>query len=85
MSCGSIPVVYSDEWVYPFSRHLLNWSEALVIIPEIKANDTLEILQSISVDQRCRMRQRVLEWYDKYLATGEATIRGIVESLELET
>jgi hypothetical protein len=84
MSCGSIPVVMADKWVLPFSPLLMNWSDSIVILPQDLANQTVEILQSMPLEERCRRRQRVVELYDKYLKTGEGTIAGIVESLELQ-
>jgi hypothetical protein len=82
MSCGSIPVVHADDWLYPFAPQLLNWSSIAVIIPESKVNDTVDILRDMSLEERCRSRKHVLEIYDRYMNNGEATIHGIIDSLE---
>ena len=82
MSCGSIPVVHADNWVYPFAPQLINWSSIVVILPESRANETADVLRSIPLEERCRMRRRVVEIYDRYLKNGEGTVNGIVESLE---
>ena len=82
MSCGSIPVVHADDWVFPFAPQLINWSFIVVILPESRANETADILRSISLEERCRMRRRVVEIYDRYLKTEEGTVNGIIESLE---
>jgi len=81
MSCGSIPVVYADKWVYPFTPSVVNWSQVAVIIPEARANETLAVLRNISIAEECERRQRVVEVYEKYMKTPEGTIAGIVESL----
>ena len=83
MSLASIPVIYADDWLLPFGLPLINWTEAAVIIPETKANQSAEILSNISLDQRCQMRQRTLEIFNTYMKTGRGTIRGLVENLEL--
>ena len=82
MSCGTIPVLYADDWLLPFRSSLLDWTRAIVMIPEIDTNDTLRILDTISTEERCRMRQTMLDWYDRYLADDTKVIAGIVESLE---
>jgi Exostosin family len=83
MSCGSIPVVHADNWVYPFSPLLLNWSSIAIILPESNASETVNILRSISLEERCRRRRKVVEIYARYMKTGEGTINGLIESLEL--
>jgi hypothetical protein len=82
MSCGSIPVVYSDFWGYPFATELINWTSVAVIIPENSVNQTIDILRKISLKDRCVRRQRILEIYEKYFRTGEAIIQGILDSIE---
>jgi hypothetical protein len=75
--------VYADNWLLPFGKDLINWTEAAVIIPEAETLDTVNILSKISVEQRCRMRQKVYEMYRKYMETGRRVIRGIIENFEL--
>jgi hypothetical protein len=43
----------------------------------------VNILRSLSLEERCRRRRQVVEIYDRYMKTGDATIRGLIESLEL--
>jgi hypothetical protein len=81
MSCGSIAVIHADDWVFPFQSHLMNWSEIALVLPERRANETLEILESISVEERCRMRRKSLDMYDRYMATGGGVVNGIIETL----
>lgn len=83
LSCGSIPVVYADNWLLPFGKGLINWTDAAVIIPEADTLDTVNILSKISAEQRCRMRQKAYEVYRKYMKTGTGVIQGIIENFEL--
>lgn len=83
MACGSIPVVYADGWVFPFGKDLINWTDVAVIINEDDILKTISILSQISEEQRCRMRQKVVEIYRKYIETGRGTIMGIIENFEL--
>jgi Exostosin family len=82
LTAGAIPVVHSDGWVLPFRHELVDWSECLLHLPESSIPDTIAILNNITAEQRCRMRQRCLEIYNEYMSTGEGTIRGILEGLE---
>lgn len=84
MACGSIPVVYANDWMLPFGEALVNWTaEAAVVIREEDTKRSVEILSNISLEERCRMRQRGLELYRKYMETGDGVIRGIIETFEL--
>jgi hypothetical protein len=83
MACGSIPVVYADGWVFPFGKDLINWTEVAVVIKEDDIFKTISILSQISEEERCRMRQKVVEVYRKYIETGRGTIMGIIENFEL--
>jgi hypothetical protein len=82
MACGSIPVVYADDWFLPFGAYLLNWTEAIVLIREQNISNTINILSQISMEQRCHMRQRTVEIYRKYIETGRGTVEGIIENFE---
>ena len=82
MSCGAIPVVYSDGWVLPFER-LLDPSEYAVVIPQADVNRTQQILESIPKDKICDMRKKGMTFYEEYIATPEGTIKGIIDTLEL--
>ena len=84
LSAGAIPVVHADDWVWPFRPELIDWNECAVILPEKDAgNTTIQYLESISVEQRCKMRQACYRIYKKYAETTAGTITGIVEGLEL--
>jgi hypothetical protein len=75
--------VYADNWLLPFGKDLINWTEAAVIIPEAETLDTLQYFVENFPEQRCRMRQKVYEIYRKYMETGAGVIRGIIENFEL--
>jgi len=83
LSAGAIPVVHSDGWVLPFRPELVDWSECAVHIPEQNVSYTLEILAKIDDKQRCKMRQRCYEIYQKYMRTHEGTVAGVIAGLEL--
>jgi hypothetical protein len=82
MACGSIPVVYSDDWMLPFGEALINWTEVAVVIREVDTLNTVSILSNISLEDRCKRRQRALQIYRLYIETGTGTIDGIIETFE---
>ena len=83
LSAGAIPVVHSDDWVWPFRPELVNWTDCAVILPEKDAgNTTLAYLETISLEQRCRMRQACYGIYKDYVETTVGTINGLVQGLE---
>lgn len=84
LSCGTIPVVYADDWVLPFGIELVDWQDAVVLIREKDAARSAEILRMISNETKCAMRRRGVHLFDKYLREGREVIQGMVESLELE-
>ena len=53
-----------------------------MIIREQNISNTLNILSQISMEQRCRTRQRNVEIYRKYIETGRGTVKGIIENFE---
>lgn len=84
MGCGAIPVVYADDWLLPFGADLINWADAAIVIRENETINTKAILSQISPSRRCRLRQKVLKIYRKYIETGRGTISGIIKNFELE-
>ena len=83
LSGGAIPVVHADDWVWPFRPELVDWNECAVIRPEKDAGKaTLEYLDTITIEQRCRMRQACYRIYQRYMATSVGTVDGLVQGLE---
>lgn len=82
LSAGAIPVVLADDWLFPFRPEAVNWNQCAVIIPENRANQTLEILAGISQVKRCRMRRRCYRLYLRYFKTGTGVIDGVISGLE---
>lgn len=81
LSAGAIPVIHSDGWVLPFRRELIDWAEeCAVIIPENQVASTIDILQNITTEERCRRRRRCYEVYTEYMANAEGTVAGVIES-----
>ena len=67
MSAGAIPVVHADDWIWPFRPELVNWTECAVILPEKDAGQTtIDYLDRISLEDRCRMRQACQRIYQQY-------------------
>lgn len=82
LSCGCIPVILSDGWVWPFSE-LIDWSEAAIQFPEEDILLVPERLRDIRPQQIVRMRQKCLQLYRKYFSSVEKivlTTLSIVES-----
>ena len=83
LSAGAIPVVHADDWVWPFRPELVNLTDCAVILPEKDAgHTTLAYLDTISLEQRCRMRQACYRIYKDYVETTVGTIHGLVQGLE---
>jgi hypothetical protein len=80
LSAGSIPVVFSDEWLRPFRKEIVDWEKSAVFIPENKMNKTLEILEKISIEEQCRMQQAALYNWDEYISSRVGWVKGLVES-----
>ena len=48
----------ADDWVWPFRPELVDWKQCAVILPEKDAGEkAIAYLDSISEEERCRMRQ----------------------------
>jgi hypothetical protein len=79
------PINSTHSWcsirVLPFRKELVDWTQCAVVIPEKGASETLEILRSIPDQKRCQMRQKCYQIYQKYMATPEGIIAGIVDSV----
>jgi len=81
LSAGAIPIVQADNWVLPFRKELIDWSECAIIVPEKDTIRTLDFIQNITEEQQCRMRQRCYWIYQTYMANPEGEIAGAVDSL----
>lgn len=82
-SCGAIPVVYADDWVFPFRQELAPPRDYAVVINEENVTDSIQILSEITPEKQCQLRRRSLEMYELYFKTGEGVIHGIIDSLEI--
>mmetsp|Transcript_23787 Transcript_23787/g.40370 ORF Transcript_23787/g.40370 Transcript_23787/m.40370 type:complete len:91 (+) Transcript_23787:2-274(+) len=83
MSCGTIPVVMADGWIWPF-KSVIDWKNVAVNLPEAMANQTDQVLRSITPEKRCEMRRNVVDVYRKYISSGLGVIAGLVENMEHE-
>ena len=81
LSFGAVPVVLADGWVLPFGD-LIDWSGAVVVVPEASVAGLKQRLMQIPLDTRCRMRQRASELYEHHFATMDAQWRSLLHILE---
>jgi Exostosin family len=81
LSSGAIPVLYSDGWVLPYNRDVVDWNELAVVLPQHRVNETLRVLQDMPDDIRCKMRQKGLQFFQTYLSTSAGRLRAILEIL----
>ena len=65
MSIGSIPVIFSDNWMPP-EIHGVEWHEFAIFIPTTEYEKTLDILLSIDEVKIESMRIKCLEAYKKF-------------------
>ena len=83
MSAGCIPIVYSDGWVLPYNRHIVeDWNSLLVIIPQREVNRTKEVIESISQEKRCQMQKNVFEFYNKHVKDSRGRLDTILEMMD---
>lgn len=78
---GTIPVVYSDGWLPPFNKKVVDWDKCAVFVPEAKCKQTLDVLREMPRDVICEMQKCAIDTWDKYVAQRSGWLRGILESL----
>lgn len=83
MAAGSIPVVLSDDWRLPFDE-VIDWDDVAIRVKEEEATVMLpSILRGMKEVEVCAMRVRVRDVYDKYFATFERQLDGLLEVLRV--
>ena len=82
LSSGAIPVVYSDGWVLPYNRDVVDWSEVAVLLPQLRVNETLDVLRAIPDKTRCQMRKKGIEVYQRYVADSAGRLRAILQIVD---
>ena len=82
LSSGAIPVVYSDGWVLPYNRDVVDWSEVAVLLPQLRVNETLDVLRAIPEETRCQMRKKGIEVYQRYVADSAGRLRAILQIVD---
>jgi hypothetical protein len=82
LAAGSIPVVYSDLWTFPFRRELVDWSQCVVRVPEDRVASTEAVLAQIDLSEECRRRQYCHDVYVRWLSSPDAVLDGILQGLE---
>jgi hypothetical protein len=82
LSAATIPVVYADGWVMPYTQDVVDWSELAVLLPEQNVSQTMSILQSMSAQEVCKRQQRILEFYQNYAADSHGRVRAILKIMD---
>lgn len=82
LSAGTIPVIFADGWVLPYNGDVVNWTKLAVMLPQHRVNETLDILNSISLQEICRMQQGVLQFYQDYVLDSKGRLRAILELMD---
>lgn len=82
-SAGSIPVVYSNDWLPPFSssadpNRVVDWSKCAVFVGEGRKKYTLEYLHDIREDVRCEMQKCALAFWDEFASSRDGWLKGIL-------
>ena len=81
MSAGAIPVVISDGWELPFSE-IVDWKTISIQVGEEEVEGVVERLRGVGWEERCEMRRRGREFYDRYMRTPGGIVDGVVQILE---
>jgi len=81
LSAATIPVVYSDGWVLPYNQDVVDWSDLAVLLPEKHVNQTMDILLSMSKQETCQRQQRILEFYNNYVA-DHGRLRAVLKLMD---
>ncbi|KAL7530559.1 hypothetical protein ACHAXR_003555 [Thalassiosira sp. AJA248-18] len=82
-SAGSIPVVFANDWLPPFSGSLepnrvVDWSQCAVFIGEGAKKMTLKKLYAIPEDKRCEMQKCALAFWDEFASSRDGWLKGIL-------
>ncbi len=82
LSAGAIPVVIADDWVLPFRPELVDWRECAVFVPEKDTLHTVEVLERIGEEGRCRRHKACWRIYERWLEKAEKEVEGLIEGWE---
>lgn len=83
LSAGSVPVVYANDWLPPFSssvdpNRVVNWTKCAVFIGDGRKKYTLEVLHSIPEQEICEMQKCALAFWDEFASSREGWLKGIL-------
>jgi len=82
LSAGTIPVVYADGWVLPFTKDIVDWKDAAVLLPQDSVNQTMDLLRNYTPQKICKMSQNALYIYNNFVKDSHARLRGILRVLD---
>lgn len=78
LSAGAIPIVYSNGWVLPYNKEVVDWSELAILLPQERVSETLTILKSIPRKEMCKGQQKVLSFFNEYASDSHGRLRAIL-------
>ena len=75
LSAGTIPVVLSDDWIWPFRAELVDWNACAIILPErMNGRPTIDLLDNMTAEEKCERRRNCYRIYKQYIVKPEGTI-----------
>ena len=81
MSAGAVPVIMSDGWALPFEE-VVDWSTISVVIMEGNVEGAVERVRGIGWEERCEMRRRGRQVFERYMRSADGIVEGVVTILE---
>ena len=83
LSSGAIPVlIHNEEWVLPFRPEIVDWDRCVIRISAEEIQNSVSILERISLQEQCQRRQYCYSIYERYIINSSATIQGILDGLQ---
>ena len=85
LSAGTIPVIYANDWVLPYTPAVLpnsDWSNVAVIIPQENITQTMDILSSFTDTRICQMQRNAFQFYNQYVKDSHGRLNGILKVLD---
>ena len=85
LSAGTIPVLYADGMVLPFTKNVVDWNNgdaAVILLAQDDVYQTMDILRNYTHQELCQMSKNALSIYNNYVKDSHARLRGILEVLD---
>jgi hypothetical protein len=82
LSAGCIPIIYADGWVLPYTRAVIDWNDAALIIPQGNVHHTMDYIEQMTPSEICRRRLLIYDFFHKYVKTGEGRVNAVMRILD---